>query len=263
MNTSLIHLSEISFTYREEKNTVLYDLTLDIERNSVTSILGPNGAGKTTLLHLILGWKRSPSGRILLRGEPISGYSRKAMGRIMGLVPQSEYISFEYSLLEYVLLGRAPHLGSLEMPSKKDFIIARESLETVGLAELAERPVTHLSGGERQLVMVARTLAQEPEIILLDEPTSHLDLANKIRLLGVLMELRDRGVTIIFTSHEPDMAASVSTHMALMRDGRIQYSGPVDEVLSGDHLSDVYGIPIKIEDCGDQKVIIWHHAGNQ
>jgi iron complex transport system ATP-binding protein len=185
------------------------------------------------------------------------------MGRIMGLVPQSEYISFEYSLLEYVLLGRAPHLGSLEMPSKKDFIIARESLETVGLAELAERPVTHLSGGERQLVMVARTLAQEPEIILLDEPTSHLDLANKIRLLGVLMELRDRGVTIIFTSHEPDMAASVSTHMALMRDGRIQYSGPVDEVLSGDHLSDVYGIPIKIEDCGDQKVIIWHHAGNQ
>ena len=176
----------------------------------------------------------------------------------MGLVPQDEHITFEYSLLEYVLLGRSPHLHSLESPGKKDYKAAMTALEKVGLEILADRPVTHLSGGEKQLVLVARSLAQEPEILLLDEPMSNLDIANKIRLIEVLRSLNEEGVTILFTSHEPEVAASISNYLVLMgHDNAIEH-GTADKVLTSESLSRIYGITVRVADYEGKKIVIWH-----
>lgn len=258
MSKALIKLENISFTYGSENNHVLRTLSLEVRQGDITAILGPNGIGKTTLLHLILGWIKADSGSIYLHGKKQQQYSRREMGRLIGLVPQDEHITFEYSLLEYVLLGRTPHLHTLESPGRKDYEAAITALEKVGLENLANRPVTHLSGGEKQLVLVARSLAQEPRILLLDEPMSNLDLANKIRLIEVLRSLKKDGVTILFTSHEPEVAAAISNYLVLMgTDSTIEH-GTADEVLTSKSLSRIYGIAVKVADYEGKKIVIWH-----
>ena len=258
MSSTLIKLENISFTYNSENNHVLRTLSLEVSRGDITAILGPNGIGKTTLLHLILGWIRADSGSIYLDGKKQQQYSRREMGRLIGLVPQDEHITFEYSLLEYVLLGRSPHLHSLESPGKKDYKAAMTALEKVGLENLASRPVTHLSGGEKQLVLVARSLAQEPRILLLDEPMSNLDIANKIRLIEVLRSLKNDGVTILLTSHEPEVAAGISNYLILMGNDNIIEHGTADKVLTSESLSRIYGISVKVADHEGKKIVIWH-----
>ncbi len=201
---------------------------------------------------------KTDGGSISIKGKKLQSYSRKEMGRLMGLVPQNEHITFEYSLLEYVLLGGAPHLNALETPGKKDYEAAMTALERVGLEELAGRAVTHLSGGEKQLVLVARSLAQEPEILLLDEPMSNLDLANKLRLIEVLRSLKKEGVTILFTSHEPDVAASISDYLILMGEDNIIEQGDVDKVLTGESLTRTYRIPVDVTEYKGRKIVLWH-----
>ncbi|MCK5671803.1 MAG: ABC transporter ATP-binding protein [Spirochaetales bacterium] len=258
MSNSLIKLDNISFTYSSDNNHVLRTLSMEVQKGDITAILGPNGIGKTTLLHLILGWIKADKGIIYLEGKKLEEYSRREMGRLIGLVPQDEHITFEYSLLEYVLLGRTPHLHSLESPGKKDYEAALISLEKVGLKQLADRPVTHLSGGEKQLVLVARSLAQEPRILLLDEPMSNLDLANKIRLIEVLRSLKKDGVTILFTSHEPEVAAAISNYMILMGNNNKIEHGNSDKVLTSESLSRIYGVPVKVADYDGKKIVLWH-----
>lgn len=258
MNTDLIKLDNISFTYSTENNHVLRTLSMKVQKGDITAILGPNGIGKTTLLHLILGWIKTDSGTIYLDGKKLEEYSRREMGRLIGLVPQDEHITFEYSLLEYVLLGRTPHLHSLESPGKKDYEAAINALEKVGLEKLADRPVTHLSGGEKQLVLVARSLAQEPRILLLDEPMSNLDLANKIRLIDVLKTLKQDGVTILFTSHEPEVAAGISDYIILMGNNNKIDHGNSESILTSESLSQIYGVPVKVVDFEGKKIVLWH-----
>lgn len=258
MTDNLIKLEDISFTYSSENNHVLRTLSMDVKKGDITAILGPNGIGKTTLLHLILGWIKAEKGTIYLAGKKLEDYSRREMGRLIGLVPQDEHVTFEYSLLEYVLLGRTPHLHSLESPGKKDYTAAINALKKVGLEELADRPVTHLSGGEKQLVLVARSLAQEPRILLLDEPMSNLDLANKIRLIEVLKSLKKDGVTILFTSHEPEVAAAISNYLILMGSNNTIEHGTADKVLTSEALSRIYGIAVKVSDYEGKKIVIWH-----
>lgn len=258
MINPLIKLDNISFTYSTENNHVLRTLSMEVKKGDITAILGPNGIGKTTLLHLILGWIKADRGLICLKGKKIEDYSRREMGRLIGLVPQDEHITFEYSLLEYVLLGRTPHLHSLETPGKKDYEAALRALEKVGLKKLADRPVTHLSGGEKQLVLVARSLAQEPRILLLDEPMSNLDLANKIKLIEVLKTLKNDGVTILFTSHEPEVAAAISTYLILMgKNNKIEH-GSSEIVLTSEALSRIYGVPVNVEEYHGKKIVLWH-----
>jgi len=175
----VLKFSDLTFKYPFAARPVMEHFSLGIDHGTVTAILGPNGAGKTTLLHLALGWLKPQNGNIELDGRPLTGYSRRELGQWMGLVPQKEYIQFEFSLLEYVLLGRAPHLPPLAMPEEGDYQVASDALERVGLEALQERSILSLSGGERQLVLLARALAQKPRLLLLDEPTSHLDLSNK------------------------------------------------------------------------------------
>lgn len=257
MSKPLLSFDQIAFSYRLENGLVIDGLSLGIQPGTVTALLGPNGAGKTTLLHLALGWCQPQSGRVLLDGKPLKKYSRRELGRWIGLVPQSEYIPYEYSLLEYVLLGRAPYLKALEMPRPEDYNAALQALETVGLGRLRNRSVTALSGGERQLVLVARALAQQPRLLLLDEPAAHLDLSNKIRLLDVLRSLVPQGVTILLTAHEPEVAANIATHLVLMRDGHVQHNGPLEREFTTERLSTTYGVPVQVSKVDGQRIAIW------
>jgi len=195
MSAPLLEFERVTFGYQPLGAPALRALSLGIEPGTITAILGPNGAGKTTLLHLALGWLLPQSGQVRLDGRALGSYSRRDLGQWMALVPQSERIPFEYSILEYVLLGRTPYLAPLDMPGAKDCRIGEQVIEQVGLGPLRGRAITTLSGGERQLAVVARALAQQPRLLLLDEPTSHLDLANRVRILKLLRELSARGVT--------------------------------------------------------------------
>lgn len=257
MNATSLAFQDIRFTYPANGRPVFQQLSLEIAPGTVTAILGPNGAGKTTLLHLALGWLKPQAGHVALRGRPLASYSRGELGRELGLVPQSEHTAFEYSLLEYVLLGRAPYLKPLEMPGAEDTRVALDALARVGLAGWAERSIARVSGGERQLVLIARALAQQPRFLLLDEPTSHLDLGNKARLVALLRDLVNQGVTILFTTHEPEVAAGLATHLVLMRGGQVLQAGPLTETFTAEHLSTTYGVPVEVARVRDRQVVLW------
>ena len=257
MNAPLLTFEKVNFAYRGSGMTVLNELSLKVQHNTVTAILGPNGAGKTTLMHLALGWLKPYSGQVKLNGSPLKAYTRRALGQRIGLVPQNENIFFEYSLLEYVLLGRAPYLKPLEMPGAEDCEVAVQALETVGLGGLMHRSVTALSGGERQLVLVARALVQSPSLLLMDEATSHLDLSNKLRLMDLIQELVEQGITVVLTTHEPDVAASVASHLVLMRAGRVEHAGLLKDEFTAERLSETYSVPVEVSEVSGRLIALW------
>lgn len=251
----MVTLSDIRFNYNGHAHTVFENLSLEIPAGSTTAILGPNGAGKTTLLHLILGILTPASGQILLGQRPRQHYARRELGRLIGLVAQDEAIPFNFTTLEYVLLGRAPYLPILQTPRPQDSRIAQRALETVGMETMTERSVQTLSGGERQLVLIARALAQQPRILLLDEPTSHLDLGNKGRVLQLVRRLADDGVTVVFSTHEPNLA-TVADYLVLMRSGQTLAAGPVDAVFTSGNLSLTYDVPVTVAQVDGQRVVL-------
>jgi iron complex transport system ATP-binding protein len=213
------------------------------------------------LLHLALGWLIPEAGNIRLNDQPLHGYSRRQLGQWIGLVPQNESVAFDFSLLEYVLFGRTPYLPPLGMPSESDMQIAEEMLNLVGLAEIKNRPIPSISGGERQLVLLARALAQQPKILLLDEPTSHLDLSNKGRLVNILRKLQKQGVTIIFTTHEPDVASAIATNMVLMKKGCILQAGLANDVMTSESLTELYSMPIQVKLLDGKRIVQWDNYG--
>ena len=235
----------------------LQKFDLDIPPGTITAILGPNGAGKTTLLHLLLGWLKPQTGSILLDHHKLMDFSRREMGQWMGLVPQTEHIPFDYSLLEFVLLGRAPYLPPLAMPRAEDYKIALDALDQVGLSKLQGRSIHDLSGGERQLVLVARALAQQPRLLLLDEPTSHLDLSNKGRLVKLIQMLSNKGVTVLFTTHEPDVVSAMATHLVLMQKGQVLKTGTMNEVFNSQDLSKLYQMHVTVAEVEGRRLALW------
>jgi len=257
MSERLLSFTEITFGYDRKKTPVLASLDVSLAAGHTTAILGPNGAGKTTLLHLALGWLRPWQGDIRLAGKPIGAYPRRELGCWMALVPQGEHIPFEYSILEYVLLGRAPHLPPLAMPAEKDYAAAFDALEGVGIVDLYDHSILRLSGGERQLVLVARALAQQPRLLLLDEPTAYLDLRNKSRLIGVIRDLKAQGVTILMTSHEPEVVMAVADDVLLIEQGRMLAFGALDQALTAENLSRIYGLPVRIVPLEGRKQVVW------
>lgn len=252
----VLAFDQVSFGYTRGQEA-LSNLSLEVPAGSVMAILGPNGAGKTTLLHMALGRLQPRLGQVMLDGRPLGSYTRRQTGQIMGLVPQSERIPFEYSLWDYALFGRTPYLHPLEMPGEADRQAALQALRQVGLDDLKLRSINSLSGGERQLAMLARALAQQPRLLLLDEPTSHLDLSNKGRLVGLLRGLLAEGVTILLTTHEPELAAMIATHLVLMRKGQVLQSGLLDQVLTASNLSACYGVPVGVLSVEGRRMILW------
>ncbi|MGQ9600787.1 MAG: ABC transporter ATP-binding protein [Anaerolineae bacterium] len=255
IGTGIVSLSHVSFSYNGRSQDVLRELTLDIPDKTITAILGPNGSGKTTLLRLMLGVVRPRQGKIWLAGQLQGCYSRRQMSQLIGLVPQNEHIPFDFSVLEYVLMGRAPYLSPLEMPDEEDRQIALEVLQAVGLDHLQDRPLPNLSGGERQLAAVARALVQKPRILLLDEPTAHLDLGNKSRLLEILRSLAAQGISLILTTHDPNLA-TIAGFAVLMRHGQILDAGPAETLFTAEKLSATYGVRVRVFQIEGRQVIV-------
>ena len=259
MNEKMISLKNIRFFYETGK-PVLNELSFDIQEGSITAILGPNGSGKTTLLHTILGLLDNQSGDIWIAGRKQSSYTRRELSQVLALVPQIEMVPFNFDVLEYVLLGRTPQLGFLDMPGAEDVRIVKETLSTLNLDDLKNRPVTELSGGEYQMVTLARALVQQPQILLLDEPTSHLDLSNKSHLLDILNGLSKQGVTVVFTTHDPDSAAMIADHVILLKAGTILDAGPLSDVFTSEKLSETYNTVVEVLDVNGRRVTILHNG---
>jgi iron complex transport system ATP-binding protein len=255
-DNGIISALNVSFSYDGPGWPVLRDLSLEVPAGTVTAILGPNGSGKTTLLRLLLGVLRPASGTIRLAGRPQEDYSRRERSRFIGLVPQDEHIPFDFSVLEYVLLGRAPYLSPLQMPGAADRQVALEALHLVGMKGMENRLLPNLSGGERQLVTLARALAQQPHVLLMDEPTAHLDLSNQDRLLAIMDDLAARGVTLVLTTHDPNLAASVAGFAVLMRTGKVLAAGPPESTLTPETLSATYDVPVQVYRIDGRRVIL-------
>lgn len=257
MSDTILQFEKVRFGYQPNQHLVLPEFSLQVPEGSITAILGPNGAGKTTMLHLALGWLAPMEGQIWLAGRPLKQYPRRELGKWIGLVPQSEHIHFDFSLLEYALLGRAPYLNPLEMPSGKDYQLAEKILEQIGLGDMSRRSILNISGGEKQMAMIARVMVQQPRLLLLDEPTSHLDMSNKARLIKQMRKLAEQGMTIVFTTHEPEFAVAIATELVLMQRGKILRSGKIREVLSSENLSTLYNMPVEVINMNGRQIVVW------
>ena len=257
MSAALLQFVDLGYRYPGNALPTLEGLTFDLPAGQVTAILGPNGAGKSTLLRLVYGRYSPTRGQIVLAGKPLGSYSRQELGRQVALVPQREHSPFEYTLLEYVLLGRAPYLSPLQLPGREDCRIALEALALVGMEGQEQRSLHTLSGGEHQLTLIARALAQQPQLLLLDEPTAHLDLANKKRLVDCLKALTGQGVTVLMSSHEPDVVSAVAQQLVLVHRGRVLEAGPLETVWTAERLSAVYGLDLRVEQVDGRRMVVW------
>jgi len=240
----IIRVEKASFSYG--KKPVWEDLNLDVRRGECLSLLGPNGCGKTTLLNCISGSNYLTSGSIKIMDKEVSEYEVGERAKKLGYVFQEHSAPFPYSSIEVVRMGRTPHLGFFESPDEKDTELAYSIMEELGIAHLAGESYTQISGGERQLVLIARTLCQQPDILLFDEPTSHLDFKNQALVLRNIRKLSERGMTIIMTSHFPNHVWHVGDRVAMMGYDGIIADGPVDEVMTEENLSKTYGVPVRI-----------------
>ncbi len=254
MNISMV---DTSFSWPGASTPLFSGCSLTIRSGSTSALLGPNGVGKTTLMEVILGWRKPAEGHVLVNGTDVGRMPPRERGKTMALVPQNEQMPFAYSALEYVMLGRAAHLPPLSAPGTRDHDIGMNALEAVGIPQLAGRSVTRLSGGELRLVLIARALAQEPSIMLLDEPTNHLDPANREKILGILNNLNAKGITLIISSHEPDLVLRLADEVVLMKAGSAPESGPVMDLMTPEKLEQVYGVSARIVDVEDRRLILW------
>ncbi len=234
---NILELCHVSYTY-PSGTEALKQVSFSVEEGSSVALLGSNGAGKSTLLDILLGLH--PHASVTLCGKPLSFYGRKEVGRLVALVPQSEQFNFSFSLLEYTLFGRSPYLAQMQSPSALDAQIAWEALAEVGLAGFEERSITSLSGGEHQLLLLARAIAQQSRILLLDEPTSALDPANRRRTLSLLQRLHRSGKTLFFSTHDVNFAAELATHVVMLKGGRLLAAGTKEEVVNTAMLTTLY-----------------------
>ena len=256
MKANVIEVRGVDFRYHQHTPWVMEDLSLEVPGGVITAVLGPNGTGKTSLLHIMLGLLQPSSGSVRIYGRDHRTYSRRELSQTISLVPQFEQIPFNFSVLEYVLLGRSPYLKPFQVPGEEDLEIANQSLRSAGIHSLRHQPVTELSGGERQLVHLSRALTQQAQILLLDEPTAHLDLENQGRVLRLLKDMASRGVTVVLTTHDPNAAIFAADHFVLMNGGRIVNEGDVSRVITAENLSAIYRSPIRVEQESGYPVVV-------
>jgi iron complex transport system ATP-binding protein len=232
--------------FRFGERPVFEGIDLEVQAGEVLTILGPNGCGKSTLLRCIGGALALTRGTVRIGGEDLATLDPSARARKVGFLFQDHVPSFPFTVLDLAIMGRTPHLGFLGTPSTRDQAIAEAALDQVGIGHLKHRPYTELSGGERQLVLLARILVQQADVILLDEPTSHLDLKNQVRCLRTVGALSTAGATMIMTTHDPNHAFLFSGRVVLMQPGGALLVGPASDVINETTLTATYGIEIGV-----------------
>ncbi len=236
---------DLAFGYPE--HPVGRDVSLSVRNGEVVCLLGPNGCGKTTLFKTLLGLLPSQGGSITLDGASLSRMPRVEIARRIAYVPQAQAAPFPFAVIDLVLMGRVAHRGLFASPGQEDRRIAEAALAELAIAHLADRDVTRLSGGQRQLVLIARALAQAAPMIVMDEPTASLDFGNQVRVLSEIRKLTAGGAGIILATHDPDHALAIADRVILMKDGTILAAGPPEETLTPARLAAVYGVDVAIE----------------
>lgn len=237
----MLRLSAASFAYRGGR-PIFADLGFSLARGKVLCVLGPNGVGKSTLLRCLAGLSPFSTGTLRFDENP----SGSRQSRLVGFVPQSDQPVFAFDVRTVVEMGRAPHLSWTAMPGAADAVIVDRALDRLGIRRLASRLYPELSGGERQLVMIARALAQQPALLILDEPTSHLDFANQAGVLELVRGLADEGLAIVMTTHDPDHAFLIADQVLVLSGGGSFHVGGVRDVLTEACLGQTYGRPIRV-----------------
>ena len=242
----MLSASDSVFAYRARAGRDwpgLRHVSLEVPRGSRVGILGANGSGKTTLLRLLGGTTAPDAGTVTLEGRDIREYSRRSLARMVAAVPQETHLAFDYSVLEIVLMGRHAHLGAFQVEGPRDIGIARDALEATGTSAFAHRSFATLSGGEKQRVVIAGALAQQPSLMLLDEPTASLDIGYQLEIAALLRRLNvELGITMVVATHDLNFAASVCDRLVLLRQGEVIDAGPVERVLTPSRIADLYRV---------------------
>jgi len=228
-------------------NLLYDDINFAVNEGEILSILGPNGVGKTTLLRCITTLLKWHSGHTIIDGVPVTGRNRTNIWEKISYVPQTSSAKFPYTILDMVLLGRCSHLKVYSMPSKKDYDIAMHALDQVGIAHLYRKKCNEISGGEYQLVLIARALAAQPQLLILDEPESHLDFRNQILVLSMLEKVvREGNLSCIINTHYPEHAMRLADNALILGRGRQYLFGKAADIISAENLSDVFGVKVKM-----------------
>jgi len=252
----MLDVKGVYFKHKDQTMDVLKGISFNAEKGGLTTILGPNGSGKTTLFKCISGLWKYYKGEIQVNGIIIDKLSFKKRARLFSVVPQEHEPPFPYSVFDVVLMGRASYIGVFSSPSKKDYEKAETALKTVGIEHLKNIPYTKISGGERQLTLIARAIAQEAPVMLLDEPTSHLDFRNQINILKKIKEIANmRGITVVMTLHDPNLAGLFSDKVVVINSGSKVAEGLPKDIITEELIKRVYDIEIKKADIDGKSII--------
>lgn len=241
-----MNLSVESLDFGYPTKPVGRDANFALTRGEILCLLGPNGSGKTTLFKTVLGLLSSQGGRVCLNGEDVAVWPRRRLARVMGYVPQAHTTYFPFTVIETVLMGRSPHLGLFASPTEADVHIAEEALQTLNLMHLRDAIYTRISGGERQLALIARALAQQPDILVMDEPTASLDFGNQMLVLEQIRYLALKGMAIILSTHDPDHAFLCAHRVAMLHQGQLLRLGTPREVITSESLKLLYGVNVDV-----------------
>ena len=245
-------IENLAFGYRNKP--VGHDVSFTVAAGETLGLLGPNGCGKTTLFRTILGLLTPQGGRVVLEGDDITTLSRAAIARQIGYVPQAHTGYFPFAVRDIVLMGRTAHLGLFAAPTERDRAIAERMLDTLGIVHLADRSYTQISGGERQLALIARALTQEPRILVMDEPTANLDFGNQVRVLERIRALSRGGIAVILSTHDPDQAFQCCDRVVLLHQGRMIDCAPPEQAITSDSLRKLYGVDVAVIELDSTEV---------
>lgn len=248
-----IHIEDLCFAYESEM--ILKHLSLDIDSGSICFIMGNNGSGKTTLLKNILGFFAPQQGIIEIAGKKVADIDKPTMSRLVSYVPQAIHLTTDFSVIDYISLGRTPHIGMLNKLTDEDYQIIERVSSLLGVDEIYEVPFNKLSGGQKQMVAVARSLIQDTPIIIMDEPMSALDIGKQVELLQVLRTLSESGKTIILTTHNPNHALVLESNSLFLKQGELIAFGRSSDIIHDDLLHEIYGRYITL-DCGEKSSAI-------
>lgn len=248
----MIEIRNLKFKYNQ--NNVLKAIDMTLETGSLTALIGLNGAGKSTLFRCLMRLENIDRGMIIIDGKDINDMTVKDISKKIAFVPQlNNILKSDIIVKDYIVEGRTPYLKLFSLPTKKDYIKVEECACKLGIGSLLNRPLNTLSGGESQLVVIARALIQETELIILDEPTSALDIINQSKVLALLKKLNQEGKSILYSTHDPNHALFISSNICFMKDGYIIASGPAQDVINNQNLSLIYGNSIKVLNNGNEK----------